>query len=80
MISDVMMPEMDGPTLMVKVREHLPDLSVIFVSGFAEDEVRSKLSDDRSVEFLSKPYSFDQLNSKVKEVLSGGAQKKGGDS
>ncbi len=71
MISDVMMPEMDGPTLMTKVRETLPDLSVIFVSGFAEDEVRSKLSDDRSVEFLSKPYSFDQLNTKVKEVLSG---------
>ncbi|MCF6301866.1 MAG: response regulator [Devosiaceae bacterium] len=80
MISDVMMPEMDGPTLMLEVREHLPDLNVIFVSGFAEDEVRSKLSDDRSVEFLSKPYSFDQLNSKVKAVLSGTVQKEGGDS
>ena len=77
MISDVMMPEMDGPTLMTLVRKKMPDLSVIFVSGFAEDEVRSKLSDDRSVEFLSKPYSFDQLNSKVKEVLSGNKMDEG---
>ncbi len=76
MISDVMMPEMDGPTLLVEVRKRIPDISVIFVSGFAEDEVRRELEDDRSVEFLPKPYSFDQINTKVKEVLSG--RKEGG--
>src|SRR5690606_18602678 len=40
MISDVVMPEMDGPTLLVKVRERVPDLKVIFVSGYAEESVR----------------------------------------
>lgn len=71
MISDVVMPEMDGPTLLIEVRKKYPDLKVIFVSGYAEHGVRQGLADDRSVEFLPKPYSLDQINSKVKDVLSG---------
>ena len=69
MISDVVMPEMDGPALLTKVRERLPDLKVIFVSGYAEESVRQDIADDQSVEFLPKPYTLDQINSKVKEVL-----------
>jgi len=69
MISDVVMPEMDGPALLVKVRERLPGLKVIFVSGYAEESVRQDIADDQSVEFLAKPYSLDQINSKVKDVL-----------
>jgi two-component system, cell cycle sensor histidine kinase and response regulator CckA len=74
MISDVVMPEMDGPTLLGKVRERLPNLKVVFVSGYAEESVRQDIADDRSVEFLAKPYSLDQINSKVKEVLGKGGQ------
>jgi len=70
-ISDVVMPEMDGPTLLTHVRKLYPGLKVIFVSGYAEESVRQGLEDDRSVEFLPKPYTLDQINSKVKEVLSG---------
>lgn len=69
MISDVAMPEMDGPTLLKHVREQMPYLKVIFVSGYAEESVRRDIEDDQSVEFLPKPYSLDQINSKVKEVL-----------
>jgi two-component system cell cycle sensor histidine kinase/response regulator CckA len=69
MISDVVMPEMDGPTLLRHVRESMPNLKVIFVSGYAEESVRRDIEDDQSVEFLPKPYSLDQINSKVKEVL-----------
>jgi len=69
-ISDVVMPEMDGPTLLTHLRQRLPDIKVIFVSGYAEESVRKDIADDRSVEFLAKPYSLDQINSKVKEVLS----------
>ena len=69
MISDVVMPEMDGPTLLTKVRERMPDLKVIFVSGYAEEYVRQDIADNPSVEFLPKPYSLDQINSKVKDVL-----------
>lgn len=69
-ISDVVMPVMDGPTLLVHVRERLPDVKFIFVSGYAEESVRQDLADDRSVEFLAKPYTLDQINTKVKDVLS----------
>jgi two-component system cell cycle sensor histidine kinase/response regulator CckA len=69
MISDVVMPEMDGPTLLTHVRERMPELKVIFVSGYAEENVRQDIADNTSVEFLPKPYSLDQINSKVKEVL-----------
>ena len=74
MVSDVVMPEMDGPALLIKVRERLPNLKVIFVSGYAEENVRQDIADDQSVEFLAKPYSLDQINSKVKEVLGKGAE------
>jgi two-component system cell cycle sensor histidine kinase/response regulator CckA len=69
MISDVVMPEMDGPALLVQVREKLPKLKVIFVSGYAEETAREGIADDQSVEFLPKPYSLDQINTKVKDVL-----------
>jgi two-component system cell cycle sensor histidine kinase/response regulator CckA len=69
LISDVVMPEMDGPALLKEVRKRFPDLKVIFVSGYAEESVRKDLEDDRSVEFLPKPYSLAEINSKVKEVL-----------
>src|SRR5690606_31817104 len=69
MRSDVVMREMGGAALLIKVRERLPDLKVIFVSGYAEESVRQDIADDQSVEFLAKPYSLDQINSKVKEVL-----------
>jgi two-component system cell cycle sensor histidine kinase/response regulator CckA len=73
-ISDVVMPEMDGPTLLTHLRKRMPNVKVIFVSGYAEESVRKDIADDRSVEFLAKPYSLDQINSKVKEVLGAIAQ------
>jgi len=75
-ISDVVMPEMDGPALLKRVRQKLPDVKVIFVSGYAEESVRKDIEDDQSVEFLPKPYSLDQINSKVKEVLAARAREK----
>jgi two-component system cell cycle sensor histidine kinase/response regulator CckA len=68
-ISDVVMPEMDGPTMLKVIREKMTDLKIIFVSGYAEESVRRDIEDDQSVDFLPKPYSLDQINSKVKEVL-----------
>jgi len=65
------MPEMvDGPTMLKSIRHKMPDLKIIFVSGYAEESVRRDIEDDQSVDFLPKPYSLDQINSKVKEVLS----------
>jgi len=63
------MPEMDGPTMLKVIRDKMTKLKIIFVSGYAEESVRRDIEDDQSVDFLPKPYSLDQINSKVKEVL-----------
>ncbi len=71
MITDVVMPRMDGPALIRKVREIHPDMKVIFISGYTEDAFRQRLDSDSEIHFLPKPFSLKQLASKVKEVISG---------
>jgi two-component system cell cycle sensor histidine kinase/response regulator CckA len=71
LISDVVMPQMDGPTLIRHVKEKKPDVKVIFISGYTEDRFREQLKEGEVVHFLSKPFSLKQLASKVKEVLTG---------
>lgn len=67
LITDVMMPEMDGPTLARAVKERRPSVKIIFISGYAEDKFKEHLGAD--VYFLPKPFSLKQLATKVKEVL-----------
>ena len=71
LITDVVMPRMDGPALVREVREALPDMKVIFISGYTEDAFRQRLDSDREIHFLPKPFNLKQLASKVKEVISG---------
>jgi len=68
-ISDVMMPEMDGPKLLQQLRKTLPDMKVIFISGYAEEALRRELAEDESFLFLPKPFSLKDLASVVKEAL-----------
>ncbi|MDP1026348.1 response regulator [Sphingomonas sp. KR1UV-12] len=60
LISDVVMPSMDGPTMVRKVRERYPDLPVLFMSGYAEEQLRKSIDLD-NVAFLPKPFSVQQL-------------------
>jgi len=71
LITDVVMPRMDGPGLIREVREIHPDMKVIFISGYTEDSFRQKLDADSEIHFLPKPFSLKQLASKVKDVISG---------
>ena len=68
-VSDVVMPEMDGPTLLRELRKDHPDLKFIFVSGYAEDAFAKNLPDDATFGFLPKPFSLKQLATAVKEVV-----------
>jgi two-component system cell cycle sensor histidine kinase/response regulator CckA len=70
-VSDVVMPEMDGPTLMKELRQRDPDIKIIFVSGYAEDAFEKSLPDKTDFEFLPKPFTLKQLVSKVKEAMAG---------
>ncbi|TWB34827.1 hybrid sensor histidine kinase/response regulator [Nitrospirillum viridazoti] len=70
-VTDVVMPQMDGPTMIEQVRRFRPDVKVIFISGYAEDRFRHSLKDGAVVDFLPKPFSLKQLAAKVKEVMEG---------
>ncbi len=69
LVSDVVMPQMDGPTLVRAVRGERPDLPVLFMSGYAEEQLRKTIALD-NVAFLPKPFSVSQLIEKVQAVLS----------
>jgi PAS domain S-box-containing protein len=69
LITDVMMPQMDGPTLIRKVRERWPETKVICISGYAEESFRDKIGRWEDVWFLPKPYSLNQLAGLVKDAL-----------
>jgi len=68
-VSDVVMPEMDGPTLLGEIRKRWPDMKFIFVSGFAEDAFARNLPEGSKFGFLPKPFSLKQLASTVREML-----------
>ncbi|WP_156807786.1 ATP-binding protein [Henriciella marina] len=68
-ISDVIMPGMDGPTLIREAKEYLGDARVIFVSGYADPNIAKKLDDDREISFLPKPFNVRQLAERVKQQL-----------
>ncbi|MFD1197172.1 cell cycle histidine kinase CckA [Brucella gallinifaecis] len=68
-VSDVVMPEMDGPTLLRELRKTHPDIKFIFVSGYAEDAFARNLPEDAKFGFLPKPFSLKQLATSVKEML-----------
>ena len=73
MITDVVMPRMDGPALVRQVRDLHPQMKVIFISGYTEDSFRQRLDSDSELHFLPKPFSLRQLAGKVKEVIAEGA-------
>jgi two-component system cell cycle sensor histidine kinase/response regulator CckA len=68
-VSDVVMPEMDGPTLFEKLRRERPDLKVIFISGYAEDAFRQHLAENEDFMFLQKPFDLKELAAAVKAAL-----------
>ena len=69
-ITDVVMPSMDGPTMVRHVKQLKPDLRVIFMSGYAEEAFRRNDQSSEDIHFLPKPFGLKQLAAKVKAVLS----------
>jgi two-component system cell cycle sensor histidine kinase/response regulator CckA len=70
-VSDVIMPGIKGTEMVKQVLPNYPDVKVIFMSGYAEDVFSDSFGDDRTFEFLAKPFTLKALASKVKEVVEG---------
>ncbi|HEX8233763.1 MAG TPA: ATP-binding protein [Caulobacteraceae bacterium] len=73
MISDVIMPGMDGPTLLKKARGYLGAAPVMFISGYAEAEFSDLLEGEQGVSFLAKPIDIKSLAERVKQELAAAA-------
>ncbi|HEY0270334.1 MAG TPA: response regulator [Sphingomonas sp.] len=69
MVSDVMMPVMDGPTMVGHARKRFPDLPILFMSGYAEEQLRRSIDLD-NVAFLPKPFSVQQLAEAARDALA----------
>ncbi|QGP80270.1 response regulator [Sphingobium sp. CAP-1] len=69
LISDVVMPNMDGPAMVARARRTHPDLPVLFMSGYAEEQLRKSI-DIANVAFLPKPFSVSQLAEAARDALA----------
>ncbi len=70
LVTDVVMPGMDGPTLAQRIRMQSPDMKIIFMSGYTEDKLKDYMGE--GIYFLPKPFTLKALAEKVKEVLVDG--------
>ncbi len=67
-VSDVVMPGMDGPAMARAIRKAKPSLPVLFMSGYAEEQLRNDI-DIADMHFIPKPFSVKQISEKVGAVL-----------
>jgi two-component system cell cycle sensor histidine kinase/response regulator CckA len=70
LISDVVMPGLDGPSLLKAARPYLGHARIVFMSGYAEEEFSDTLSSDLDISFLPKPFDIQQLAERVKQELA----------
>ena len=68
-VSDVVMPGMDGPTMAKGIRRVMPDIPILFMSGYAEEQLRKDI-DVPDMHFIAKPFSVQQISQKAGEVIS----------
>ena len=68
-VSDVVMPVMDGPTMVRQVRNDFPNMPILFMSGYAEEQLRKMINLD-DIAFLPKPFSVQQLAEAVRDIMT----------
>ncbi len=72
-VSDVVMPGMDGPAMVREIRSRLPNMPVLFMSGYAEEQLRKDIN-IHEMHFLAKPFSVAAIGDKVGAVLRAARQ------
>jgi CheY-like chemotaxis protein len=69
-LSDINMPGMDGLTLLGEIKERFPDLPVMMVTAYGDDERRQRADDLGAFAFVTKPIDFDQLKAQIRQLQS----------
>ena len=72
-LSDINMPGMDGLTLLDEVKQRRPELPVMMVTAYGDDERRRRASELGAFEFLTKPVDFDQLKAQLRQLPTASA-------
>ncbi len=67
-LSDINMPGMDGIQLLGKIKERFPDLPVMMVTAYGDDERRRRAGELGASEFLTKPVDFDRLKAQLRQL------------
>ena len=72
-LSDINMPGMDGLTLLQRVKANYPDLPVMMVTAYGDDERRRRASEYGAAEFITKPVDFELLKQQLQQLPAHGA-------
>ena len=67
-VSDVVMPGMDGPAMVRAIRQQRPEMPILFMSGYAEEQLRKEI-DIPDMHFIAKPFSVSAIGDKVSLVM-----------
>ena len=67
-LSDINMPGMDGLQLLSEIKQRRPDLPVMMVTAYGDDERRRRAAELGAVEFITKPVDFDQLKEQLRQL------------
>jgi CheY-like chemotaxis protein len=69
LLTDVVLPGMQGPELADEVRKRRPGIKTLFASGYAEDDIRQHYSLVHGVSVIQKPFTLEELATRVREAL-----------
>lgn len=80
LVTDMMMPKVDGATVIKQARAQIPHLPVVCISGYTQDALAKEVADLPRLYFLPKPFSLKQLAGKVKDAMENAVDSPSGDS
>jgi CheY-like chemotaxis protein len=67
-LSDINMPGIDGLTLLHEIKQRFPDLPVMMVTAYGDDERRRRATEYGAAEFITKPVDFEQLKAHLRQL------------
>ena len=67
-LSDINMPGMDGLALLREIKTRRPELTVMMVTAYGDDERRRRASEEGAFEFVTKPVDFDMLKQQLRQL------------